>query len=106
MKRYCVKRLREQDGILYFTNIFPDPRTVRMCLNSPEPIFEIDVKESDIDNNQPYWGWLDAEDGEIRYVFPAKTLVSACFPYGVKAAEESGQGKMIKVAITEIKQID
>jgi len=105
MIRYCVKRLRQQDGILYFTNIFSDARTVRMCLNEPEPIFEIDVKETDVDANPPYWGWLNAEDGEINFVFPAKTLVSACFPYGVKAHEEAGQGKMIKVAITEIKRV-
>lgn len=79
MIRYCIKRFRVQDGITYYTT------------------------ESDAET--PYFGWLDNE-GKINYVFPSFVLLDICFPYGVLAEEKTGRGKIIKVIISEIGQID
>jgi len=101
MIKYCTKRLRNQDGIEYYTNIFNNDRSVRMCISSPEKIYKIDVKEATKDEETSYVGWLDSE-GNISFIFPNLVLLEVCFPYGTKPEIELGRGKIIKIVIKEI----
>ena len=102
MIKYCTKELREQDGKIYYKNIFSSEKSVLMCLclSSPKKIFKIDVREAKEDEETPYVGWLDSE-GNIDFIFPNLTLLEVCFPYGTKAEERCGKGKIIRVKIGE-----
>lgn len=98
MIKYCTKELREQDGKIYYKNIFPSERTVLMC--STKKIYKIDVREAKDGEETPYVGWLDPE-GNINFIFPNLILLEVCFPYGSKAEELHGRGKIIRVKIDE-----
>jgi hypothetical protein len=100
MIKYCIKELREQDGKIYYKNIFSSEKTVLMCLSSPKKIYKIDVREAREDEETPYVGWLSSE-GDINFIFPHLTLLEICFPYGSEAEELSGKGKVIRVKIDE-----
>lgn len=103
--RYCTKEYRRQDGKFYYTNIFSTIKSVKMCIAEPAPIFKIDVIETkEIDENS-YYGWLEFEDSNISYIYPHLTLFSVCFPYGYKAEEERGIGKLIRVKIIELEDV-
>ncbi len=98
MIKYCIKELREQDGKIYYKNIFPSEKAVLMCSSSK--IYKIDVREAKDGEETPYVGWLDSE-GNIDFIFPHLTLLEVCFPYGSKAEELRGRGKIIRVKIDE-----
>jgi len=102
MIKYCTKRLREQDGKEYYTNIFSHEKSVRMCTNTSEKIFKIDVREAKNDEQTPYVGWLDSEDN-ISFIFPNLVLLEVCFPYGTKPEIICGRGRIVKVIIEEEK---
>lgn len=90
--------MREQDGKIYYKNIFPSEKAVLMCSSSK--IYKIDVREAKDDEETPYVGWLDSE-GNIDFIFPHLTLLEVCFPYGSKAEELLGRGKIIRIKIDE-----
>lgn len=50
-----------------------------------------------------YWAWL--EDGKTGYylIYPQYFLLNMCFPNGIKASEDVGQGKAMRVEIKNIK---
>ena len=100
MIKYCTKELREQDGKIYYKNIFPSEKAVLMCVSPPKKIYKIDVREARGDEETPYVGWFDSE-GNIDFIFPHLTLLEVCFPYGSKAEELRGRGKIIRVKIDE-----
>ena len=106
MIRYCLKVFREQDGKTYYMYIFSDPRSVKEYMLKPEPIYKIDVREAAEDEMSatPYYGFLD-NDGEIKNIYPTFGLFDMCYPYGARAEEKAGKGKIIKVIITEISQV-
>ena len=62
MRNYCSKRLREQDGKIYYVNIQPSIVQIKMCINSKTDIYKIDVREAEHDESTPYW------DGYIQLV--------------------------------------
>ena len=101
MIKYCTKRLREQDGKNYYTNVFNNSLSVRIFLNKGEKIYKIDVRKAKDNEETPYVGWMKP-DGSISNIFPNRILLEVCFPYGTKAATEHGDGKVIKVFIKEI----
>ena len=101
MIKFCNKRLRYQDGIEYYTNIFTNEKSVKMCNNSPEKIYKIDVREAKEDEETPYVGWL-YPDGNISMIFPNRILLEICFPYGTKAETEHGNGRVIRIIIKEV----
>lgn len=102
MLKYCSKRIREQDGLTYFTNIFKSEMQVRMCTS--DTIYKIDVREAKENEDTPYYGWLEP-NGDISLIFPSMILLEVCFPYGTKAKEQRGRGKVIKVTITEVQDV-
>ena len=105
MIKYCSKKFREQDGMTYFVNIHPSEMQVRMCISPSDNVFKIDVREAGEHEDTPYYGWLEPS-GNITMIFPSLILLSVCFPYGIEAAEEHGDGKVIKVVISEVSKND
>lgn len=98
MIKYCTKELREQDGKIYYKNIFSSEKAVSMC--SKEKIRKINVREAKDGEDTVYVGWLDSE-GNIDFIFPNLILLEVCFPYGSKTEEKLGRGKVIRVKIDE-----
>lgn len=48
-----------------------------------------------------YWGWFDNGRNEFTMIWPKYFLLNMCFPYGIKAAEEVGQGKAFRLKIVK-----
>ena len=101
IKMYANKQHREQDGKDYFYNIFSDFRGTFMSTAIGEKIFQIKVREALTEEETPYYGWK-YPDGNISMIFPSTVLLEICFPYGIKAAIDNGEGNIVKLIITEI----
>ena len=55
-------------------------------------------------NDKPdYWVWI-CKEGDIaqRMIWPQYFLLNMCFPYGIKAEEERGNGKAFRVELVEL----
>jgi hypothetical protein len=77
-----------------------------MCIEKNEKIYEIDVIKTDEINEDTYYGWLKSDgDKNISFIYPIPGLVDINFPYGYKAEEDSGKGKLIIVKIEEIREV-
>jgi len=101
---YCVKD-KDKEGNFYYNDIYPSKLQVRMCISGDIDIYIVSVVEANIDDNTPYWGWID-NTGMISMIFRDFVLLQVCFPYGIDAAEKAGQGKRTKVSIVEIGKVD
>ena len=53
-------------------------------------------------NEPDYWGWWDAEDKKFTLIWPKHFLLEMCFPYGTKAEEERGKGKIYRVNVKTV----
>lgn len=51
-----------------------------------------------------YWGWWDETQKRFSLIWPQYFLLNMCFPYGIKAAEESNQGKAYRLNVNPIIQ--
>jgi len=81
-------------------DFFPSQMQVRMCMDErlPNPIVEVEVSQGQ-DMPDSYWAWWDIAGQRWTMVFPNKKLVEICFPYGSKAEEDRGRGKLLPVKI-------
>lgn len=73
-----------------------------MCIKSTDQVYEVEVREAKSTEDTPYWGWMD-NNKEISMIYPRLFLLSMCFSQGVEAEEKAGQGRKIKVAISQLK---
>ncbi len=89
------------------------PKLVSLYGDKVEDIVNITFKISD-DQTVPapnetslsadYWGWYDNEMEDFSQMIYAKRfLLQMCFPYGIKASEDNGQGKAFRLEIIEVK---
>ena len=85
----------------YFADIFSSELQVRMCISPLDKIYKIDVREAKEYEDTPYYGWLESSEN-ISMIFPSLILLSVCFPYGIEAEEQRGNGKVVKVVISEV----
>jgi hypothetical protein len=88
-----------------FRHIFPTAFQVSMC--SKDPVVEVEATEQ---KGGGYWGWLEnpeywgrKEKREFCMVWPRLLQLEICFTYGLKTAEEAGQGRRVELAIIQIK---
>lgn len=91
---YAHKNYPETD--MPFDHVFPSELQVRLCGSGGEKIYKVQVK---VDPNGPYWAWDDGED--ISMIWRYEMALKMCFPYGMKAAIEAGQGVPVKLSISE-----
>lgn len=101
MIKYCTRKFHEIDKVNYYQNIYPSILQVQMCIDKSELIFKIDVREAKENEKTPYYGWLE-NDGRITMIYEHILKFKVCFPYGYKAEQKRGKGKMIKVLIEEV----
>jgi hypothetical protein len=85
----------KKDGLWW--HIYPIAAAVKMC--GAEDIRRIKLT---VDPEGDYWGWWDAEKDKFAMIYPNRILLTICFPYGVQAAEEAGQGKAMRFNIEEV----
>lgn len=84
-----------------FINIFPSVIQVSMCIETGvygTPIYPVDITETDNPTKDSYWAWKEL-DGNIGMVFYDFLFLDMCFPYGSKAEEDAGRGKVIRVDV-------
>ena len=49
-----------------------------------------------------HWGWITTGDDtpDWALVWPSRSQFDVCFPYGVKAEEEAGRGRTVRLRVT------
>jgi len=69
------------------------------------PIVEVDVvKVPDDSPAATHWGWMRPTDTQPVMIYPHEVLFRVCFPYGVEAEVAAGKGRVVRLAVTEIKE--
>ena len=74
----------------------------------PGDIVELKLKLSE-DQNLPkdlkgdgkfdYWGFYRIKEERFIFIYPSYLSLNMCFPAGVKAAEDSGEGKAYRLEV-------
>jgi hypothetical protein len=52
-----------------------------------------------VNPNGRYWGWMRADKDAPAMIYPHEGLFSMCFPYGPKAEEAAGHGRIVRLNI-------
>lgn len=99
---YCLKiKVHAKEGeVEVWHNIYPNINLVKMCGDGP--YHEVKIREIRKNETSLYWGWKDFEDKKYSMIYYRKELAEMCFPYGYKAEEKRGRGKLVNLVITEI----
>jgi len=74
-------------------------------LYGESPYYKIKVREIKKGEKSAYWGWKDFEKKEYCMIYPHKAGTEMCFPYGPKAEEKRGKGKLVNLVIEEIEKL-
>ena len=82
-------------------HIYPSAVAVRMC-DPDAPVWKV---KATVDPKGIYWGWWVPDRAWISMIQPTKDLLGMCFPYGLSAAEEAGQGHRVRVRIEAIEPV-
>lgn len=91
--------VRLGDGLLHYVEV--DRRSTAMC--GVAPILEVEARlVADDDPAATHWAWINTGESDPRMIYPAWVLFSICFPYGPKAEVESGKGRIVRLAVTEV----
>lgn len=96
IERYAHKFTRKS-GEQFFSNIHRTKMQVRMCDGRvPLPLYKIVLSE---DADGRYWGWHDFKDDSYSMIWPSEAQLHICFPYGMKVAQEAGNGEPIRFSV-------
>jgi hypothetical protein len=79
-------------------NGLEDCPVVRIRLRERREDDPLPVERSEPDHH----GWLPTGGEEYRLIWPSRVQVDMCFPYGAKAEEERGAGRLVRFVATEI----
>lgn len=94
---YCHKLKSDRfPAGFWYAHLFTHKQAVGMC--GSEPIIRVSVEE---DQKGDYFGWEYSDKKNFSMIYPSIKLVEICFPYGTKAEEEKGRGRVVKLKITE-----
>ena len=96
---YCQEHTRH-DGEKFYTYFYSHPELTKMCDDEP-PILKAKVREVLEGEESDYWAWwsFEEEDEEFIFCYHSKEILGMCFPYGMKAAEEHGEGIGVNVMV-------
>lgn len=72
-----------------------DIETLKMKISNEQTIPKLNNKYKVAD----YWGWYDNEKKKFTLIYAQYFLLNICFPYGLKAQEERGDGKAYRLEI-------
>lgn len=91
----------EGDKGPYWSSFYPHPHVYTLGMmgfgmDQVSPVLVRDLRE---DEESEYWAWWDSEHGRFEFVYQRKFLVDMCFPYGTKAEEERGKGRLLNVSV-------
>jgi hypothetical protein len=71
-----------------------------VCGYAPEDVHEVELRKAKDDEETPYWGWEDTENGKWSMIWPTKVQFEMCFAYGLAAAIKSGRGRPVRLIVT------
>jgi hypothetical protein len=67
-------------------------------------------ERQELDPESPYWGWEYSpkhnphpEGGRWSMIWPSRTQLEICFPYGTKRAIEQGHGRPVNLLVEVVK---
>jgi hypothetical protein len=94
---------RDRHGRYDWENIFHHPMLVKMCGDGPvvPVLLEIAPDERSWNRKEPYWGWLEPDASSLSMVQNSYQMLSICFAYGIDAAINNGDGKPVKLIVTQ-----
>jgi hypothetical protein len=79
-----------------FYHIYASRMAVSVCGVKAEDIVPVVVCEQ---VGGGHWGWWDHEHQAFTMVWPSKTQVEMCFPYGYRVAEYAGDGVLVELLV-------
>ena len=91
----------------YYHHFGIHPLTCSLYGDTPDDIETLTLKiddNQDLPNNNidiDYWGWFDTDQQEFTMIYTARFLLNMCFPNGIKASEDTGQGKAYRLKILD-----
>ena len=85
-----------QEDWCSFYHIYSSRMAVSMCGVADADIVPVMVREQ-VDGG--HWGWWDHEHQAFAMIWPSKVQVEMCFPYGYRAAEWAGDGKLVELLV-------
>ncbi len=100
---FARKELNKKTGETYFLGIGSNLLFAK-CFGE-SPYYRIKLKETDLSTGK-YFGWKDYLKKEYNMIFPSLVQAEICFPYGSKAEEERGLGKLVGFLVEDSVQID
>lgn len=87
-----------------YSNFYKNPRAFSLVGVSLADIIPVLVRETKDPGQDSYWAWWDNNDQEFDFIFPVRSLVECCFPYGSRVEAELGHGEMCRVDIIELEK--
>ena len=104
MNMFALRVKSEMRGE-HFAFIFRGKLACELC--GHEEVVAVTVREPEEGEEPTHWCWEDADaPGEYSLIWMSKIQFEVCFPYGYKAAEKSGKGRMVRVVVKERKVND
>ena len=105
MDNFKINAVKDEKCYKHF-NIWPsssvlygvDPKdivTLEMGVAEDQGRPEVNGKYKDAD----YWGYYDNDNKGISLIYPQYFLLNMCFPSGIDAVEERGQGKAYRLKV-------
>jgi len=102
---YCHKDpYSDNRSGFFYDDISLTSETTR-SYNYKKSILKVLVRKAEDDESTEYNGWWDFKENKFTMVHHSK-VINICFPYGYKAEEEAGHGKLYKVIIEDIIELE
>lgn len=106
-KIYTITAVKHEKG--YYHHFGIHPMTAPIFGDDPKDIVEVDFIIDDDQSVPPdyiepcdYWGWIDKKEDELSTLtFPQRFLLNMCFPYGIEASEDKGEGKAYRLKLVQ-----
>ncbi len=90
-------RLPSHRGGTYLSGFAHREKVAELFYRKPVERFAVrDLSEGE---TSIYWAWWDAKERRFHFVFPHRSGVEICFPYGTKCKVDAGEGEVVNVFI-------
>ena len=96
---FCVERPLHTGNGTYLTHFFPSRKAYAVCGVRETDAIRVRLTVVEDTGAALYYGWYDAKDQRLSMVFHARKLVEMCFPYGSRAEENCGRGRLVALHV-------